>query len=363
MTLRARLNQADVALVFASWTIFAMLIAASYSVADSLNAYRQTLSHFLLFYWIWAALTFPILILVRRLHRTPVPMWRIVPAHILAAFVTATLQVVCYVPLQLWRQGTWGTDPFSDALVNGLRRHVPGNLLLYAVIVAAWLVDDYRMRTRAALDRAKLDALRTQLRPHFLFNTLQVASSLMHTDVNAAENVLEQLGDFLRLVLRQNDREFVPLSEELMLLDKYVDIMKARFRDRLTVHLDVAPSTISVDVPVLLLQPLVENAITHGVGERASGGNVWVRVESIENALRIRIDDDGCGVPDGAAEGIGLSNTRTRLQTLYPAAPRLTVARRAGGGTSVTIELPRAGSQNEAEGVPQGFISARTKSA
>ena len=188
----------------------------------------------------------------------------------------------------------------------------------------------------ASLAEARLQALQLQLQPHFLFNTLHAISSLMHQDVEAASTMLAELGDLLRLLLNQKT-QLIPLRDELKILDRYLSIMRVRFGDRLHVRLDVAPDVLGATVPTLLLQPVVENAIRHGVEKGA--GTVEIAAHRETDRLRLSVRDDGPGATrlDG---GVGLANLRERLRTLYDGRHQLDFLRGADGGLEVRIQLP-----------------------
>ncbi len=199
-----------------------------------------------------------------------------------------------------------------------------------------------RLETR--LMEAQLQTLQRQLQPHFLFNTLNTISALMHRDVEAADEMLARLGDLLRLSFETLGVQEVALSQELDFLGKYVDIERARFRERLEVTFEVAPDSLDCLVPNLLLQPLVENAIRHGIGPRIGPGHVLVRASRAGSVLELEVRDDGVGVPaaklSDLEHGVGLSNTRSRLVHLYGDHHRFEVRRPAGGGLSVVIAIP-----------------------
>jgi LytS/YehU family sensor histidine kinase len=191
--------------------------------------------------------------------------------------------------------------------------------------------------------QARLDALRHQLRPHFLFNTLHTISGLIHTDTRAADVTIDHLGTLLRRTLASNQQE-QPLEEELIALQPYIAIEHIRFRDRLRVRLDVDPDAGDVLVPALVLQPLVENAIRHGIAPLARGGEVVVRARIAGEVLTLQVIDDGAGLPpmfvSSHQHGVGLANTRARLEYLYGAHQSLTLAGGDSGGCTVTITLP-----------------------
>jgi two-component system LytT family sensor kinase len=195
----------------------------------------------------------------------------------------------------------------------------------------------------AALARARLDALRMQLEPHFLFNALNSAASLLRRDPDGAERMLARLGDFLRLTLDDGMPQKVALRRELELLERYLDIERVRFRDRLSVSIDVPPALLAASVPCLVLQPLVENAIRHGLAARAGPGRVAVRASRQGSGLRLEVEDDGPGLPvEGhlPRTGVGLSNMQERLGHLYGGRAGLRIEGHAGKGLHVTIDLP-----------------------
>jgi two-component system LytT family sensor kinase len=227
------------------------------------------------------------------------------------------------------------------------------SLLTYVVLVGlTQTADSYRRsrdrevtasRLQAQLATARLDLLRMQLNPHFLFNALHDISELMHEDVERANRMVEDLSELLRLSLRYVGESEVPLSEEVGFLRRYLELEQMRFQDRLETRVDVEPDALSARVPYLILQPLVENAVRHGVAARVERGRVEVRGRADGEALVLEVYDDGPGLnpPVGkAAEGIGLRNTRDRLRESYGAAHRFEMTDVAGGGLCVRLELP-----------------------
>jgi two-component system LytT family sensor kinase len=193
---------------------------------------------------------------------------------------------------------------------------------------------------RTALVQAQLQNLRSQLQPHFLFNTLNVIASLMHYDVPAADRMLNRLGDLLRLSLRDTDKRLVRLEQEVALVEAYLDIERIRFERRLDVCWAIPAELRGSSIPPFILQPLVENAIKYGIAPRTAGGSVTIRAYAEADALLIEVEDDA---PEGQARqpgfGIGLSNTRSRLEALYGAGKWLELVR-AGAGTIARIRLP-----------------------
>ncbi|MGH7718602.1 MAG: sensor histidine kinase, partial [Gemmatimonadaceae bacterium] len=243
-----------------------------------------------------------------------------------------------------------------------------GVLISGLIVAVYYAIDNYRRfrerelrsaQLEAQLARAELQLLGMRLHPHLLFNAIHSISALMHRDVEAADRMMGALGDLLRAVLRSAEGQEVTLAEELRLLGKYVDVMQIRFGARLCVVYDVDPTVRDALVPCLVLQPVVENAILHGVARASAAGRVEVRAHRDDGTLRLTVRDDGPGMPDATArprEGVGLSSTRARLRQLYGAAHRFELANHPAGGAQVTISVPlrvrhvEAGSAN-AEGV------------
>jgi signal transduction histidine kinase len=194
------------------------------------------------------------------------------------------------------------------------------------------------------LVEARLEALRMQLNPHFLFNTLHAISALIHDDPVTADRVVARLSELLRLSLDQTKPQEVPLSEEMDFLDRYLEIEQTRFAERLEVEKEIAPETRQALVPYLILQPLVENAIRHGIEPREDLGRVCISARRERGRLELRVRDngDGLGTKSSASShgGIGLSNTRARLQHLYGADCSLELTPANGGGLEARLEIP-----------------------
>jgi two-component system, LytTR family, sensor kinase len=217
-----------------------------------------------------------------------------------------------------------------------------------------YLASELRLeRMERSFSQARLNALRMQLDPHFLFNALNTISSQVERDPRLARTMIEHLGDLLRMSLDARDRQEIPLAEELAFLDHYIAIQKIRFAENLRIEIQVAPEVKYALIPCLIVQPLVENAIRHGVSRRASGGTVTVTAEPgpnevpnrVPNQIKIRVVDDGVGLPPGwtleTSSGTGLSVTRERIVGLHPDGnSRFSVRPRIGGGTEVEISLP-----------------------
>jgi LytS/YehU family sensor histidine kinase len=231
-------------------------------------------------------------------------------------------------------------------------------LLIYAATLGLGYAVSYYARFRerefrasqleAQLAQAQLQALKMQLHPHFLFNTLNGIASLVRDNKNrAAVDMLAGLSDLLRYTLENAGKQEVPLKEELEFLELYLGIQQMRFPDRLRVEMRVAPETLDALVPNLILQPIVENAIRHGISQRPTPGVVGIEASRDGERLRVNVYDDGPGLrPNGGTGGgVGLSNTRERLAQLYGERQRFTLSEREGGGVEAALVLPfvRAG--------------------
>jgi two-component system, LytTR family, sensor kinase len=197
------------------------------------------------------------------------------------------------------------------------------------------------LRLEADLSSLRLEALQRQIHPHFIFNTLHAVGAIMHTDVTAAEEMIAALADLLRAATDRSSRPTVPLREELTLLDRYALIMKMRYGDRLVVRISAEPRTLEIPFPTFTLQPLVENAIVHGLEETSSGIAIDVSCRLLPDSLLIDVSDDGA-TPDTFAlqEGIGIGNTRARLAELYGNRAALSIGPRETRGVRFTLTVP-----------------------
>jgi sensor histidine kinase YesM len=229
------------------------------------------------------------------------------------------------------------------------------DLLGYTIIVLAYYsFERYRImeaeklataELQTRLAEAQLENLRLQVQPHFLFNTLNTISSVMYEDVRAADAMLTQLSDLLRLTLRASRAQEIPLEEELELSRLYMELMQKRFESKLRVHYSIDPALKSSLVPQLILQPLLENSLRHGMPPGEAGMDISVTAQRENGSMILQVLDTGCGLGlRGPAEvfgrGLGLSNIRDRLAHLYGESQQLSIANRTGGGAQVTLRVP-----------------------
>lgn len=226
----------------------------------------------------------------------------------------------------------------------------------FPIVLIAHVASYYRrfrereLRTsqlQAQLEKARLQALKSQLQPHFLFNTLNSISALMLTDVEAADRMITRLGDLLRISLETAGTQMTTLSRELEFVNCYIEIEKVRFEERLKVSIDVAPETLDANVPHLLLQPLVDNAIKHGISRLVAGGEIRISATADDADLHLEVRDNGPGVREVApfpSGGVGLRITRERLETIYGLRQSVELLSLPEGGAVVRVRIPlRAG--------------------
>lgn len=286
----------------------------------------------------------------------------------LAIHAVAGVVVICAeCAFLVMVQGTFFPPPMPvtrfEGWVVGLLQYGPLLLIVYASIVGVQHATVYQQvlqlrtvqaaRLESRLAHAQLDVLRNQLQPHFLFNTLNTVVALIRTDVRKAEDTVRHLSELLRLSLRNSSTHEVPLREELDFLDEYVAIQKARFADRLCVNVQSPPETLDLLVPCLVLQPLVENAIRHGIQRREGPGSIDVRAALEGGRLSLEVVDDGVGLTgDPFAErddgGIGVRNTRARLEQLYGAEHFFSIEPHHPAGVRVRLTIPASRSPSAA---------------
>ena len=240
----------------------------------------------------------------------------------------------------------------AEAYASWLLTTVPWSVFMYFTVLGCVYAFAYFVEARereaqasrltAQLAEARLGALRMQLNPHFLFNSLNALSVLVREqNTPGASRMLERLGDVLRQALRTDQPHQIPLAEEIAFLEQYLAIEQVRFSDRLRVQWNVDDRARAALVPSFVLQPIVENAIKHGIAKRAEAGRIEISARVVGDRLELRVRDDGVGMPSPPREGVGLSNTRERLHTLYGPDARLDIqALPGGGGTEVVLTLP-----------------------
>jgi len=372
-----RLTPGEIFAILAFWAFLAVLMAAGRlvdprvaAVAAMRAALRPELTPgfatlTLVEYALWAVLTLPIFWMTRQFGGDRPTLVRVlvflVIGVVLAVAVDALLQEISRQVMP-----TPGPPP------PGVPRHLPPpqrvrglfsrfsflyDFMVYIVVLGAGLARNYIVRHQARLDEtrrlqaeaaelhaqladARLNALRTQLNPHFLFNTLNAISTLVEEDPRGVRRMIARLGDLLRHTLDEGDEQEIPLARELEMLRQYLDIMEVRFQGNLDVSIEPEPSLDDALVPNLVLQPLVENAFRHGLAPMQTVGRVVVRVVRDDGDLVLTVRDNGRGPAKEVREGVGLTNTRARLTQLYGDRQRLALTAAEGGGALVEVRFP-----------------------
>jgi sensor histidine kinase YesM len=350
--------------IFLAWTAMGLLESGKAYVYARLRGGDPTLVGSLIgnmpWWYGWAALTPVAFVLARRFRIDRRPVGRRIAVHVVAAGVLSLVHLLAVGMLfyhtrptrftSFWQQFDSWTDNFLML-----------DVLTYAAIVGGWYALEYygrarrselseaQLEARAAqlesrMTAARLDALRMELNPHFLFNTLNAISGLVRRRENeAAVQTLARLGDLLRATLDREGEQEVPLDVELDFLRLYLEIERIRYSDRLTVSFGIEPATVDALVPTLILQPLVENAVRHGIAKKPGPGRIEIRAARAGDELVLRVIDTGSGfaaLPLNGARGVGLSTTIARIEELYGTRARLELANGEYGGAVVTVVLP-----------------------
>lgn len=376
-----RLRPGEILAILAFWAFLAVLTAAGRlvdprvaAVAAMRAAIRPELtpgfaSLALVEYALWAVLTLPIFWMTRRFGGDRPTLVRVLAflaiGVVLAVAVDALLQVIGrqVMPPPVMRPPGMPRSIVPGRFappqrVRGLFSHFSFlyDFMVYIVVLGAGLARNYIVRYQARLDEARrlqaeaaelhaqladarLNALRTQLNPHFLFNTLNAISTLVEQDPRGVRRMIARLGDLLRHTLEGDEQE-IPLARELEMLRQYLDIMEVRFQGKLEVSIETEASLDEALVPNLVLQPLVENAFRHGLALMQTVGRVAVRVVREDGDLVLTVRDNGRGPAKEVRDGVGLTNTRARLTQLYGARQRLALTTAEGGGALVEVRLP-----------------------
>ena len=343
---------------FCVWTLLGVSFALSTylgALQDNVHiSWERILSGYLADFYLWGMLSPLIFLLARRFElRKHFPRNLFIHlgvSIVLSGFVISAASPLVwylgYVNLErnptlaiLWRNNAFSAYYFHQGLT-----------IYWTTLVVAHALYYYRglrqneaqtARLTAQLAQAQLQALKMQIHPHFLFNTLNSIAALLHKDVEAADRMIARLGDFLRLTLKSSDAHTVDFEQELEFLKCYLDIEHIRFQDRLTVELDIDPQALTAIVPNLILQPIVENAVRHGVARQTNHGHIIIRARREHERLIIRVEDNGPGLnAKSNGSGIGLSNTRARLEQFYGRDFSFQIANSAERGASVTLDVP-----------------------
>jgi len=349
-------------LLFGGWTLVSIIFAAiSYAAAIGENnkefGFVAALRLNLVQFYLWAILA-PLLFKFSRrfpIEFRPLNLRNLLlyfPAVISFAGIHQTIHLaVLWSITPRWRQQ-------FPALINCYRSYFAFgfyiDLIIASLIVVAVHAILYYQNFRASelaqsslktqLAQAQLRALKMQLHPHFLFNTLHSISSLVLEDPQKANSMIARLGDFLRLTLENSNQQLVSLKEEAEFVRCYLEIEQVRFGDRLTVAFELEPQTLSAQVPHLILQPVVENAIQHAIAPRATRGHIKIAAKRLNSSLRLEVRDNGPGITSNSdlpgTERVGLSNVRARLNQIYGSDFRFELMNAGGEGLTVVMEIP-----------------------
>jgi two-component system, LytTR family, sensor kinase len=359
---RFRLRPGEILGIIAFWAFLAALTATGRLLDPRLPERPETTSAFIALafieYAIWAVLTFPIIRLVNSLSRDSEGQWRNLAIFVAVGFIVAigvdTLlgafrRHLLPFPPPRFVLGPWG---------NLVRFGFLDDLLVYFAVLGAAMARHYFLRYQARVDEtrllraetaelearlaeAQLAVLRTQLNPHFLFNTLHAISSLVERDPKGVRRMIARLSELLRHTLDQSAEQEVPLERELELLQRYLDIMEVRFQGKLEVTVRIDERVRDALVPNLILQPLVENALKHGVSATEEAGRVEVQAHREDGDIVLMVRDNGPGLsPTSNSKGVGLRNTIARLEQLYGPKQRFALRAAEGGGTIAEVRLP-----------------------
>jgi sensor histidine kinase YesM len=374
------------AFAFVGW----MLVGLSFGINDYLFAdihvryYQEPLPlmsvlAWELAYWpVWAAISPLIFHLARRFPIERTSWLRNLFISIAAGLLitVAHRAIYLFVAWLLYIASSNSMESISYLYHRLFLFNLPTGFMSYGVILLVSHVINYYKRYRheelkatelkaelaeaqLQITQAQLQALKMQLHPHFLFNTLNSISALLDEDVEKADEMLARLGDFLRLTLENSGAQMVALREELEFLRRYLEIEQVRYQDRLSVEMNIEPQTLEAQVPNMILQPIIENAIRHGISQRIAGGHIEVSARRDGAKLHLRVKDDGLGVTlsENSKTGVGLANTRERLKQTYGGSHDFEIKTAPEGGTIVTITIPYGRSDNPLADIPPGRVT------
>jgi signal transduction histidine kinase len=341
----------------ALWTLVGLAIASEIYLSSNFLGrsltWGEAISDSLEDWYVYGVLSLPVVWLARHFPPERGSRWITAGIHLAAALLFSLAYIL--VRTLVGEADSWiagEAASFAEIFHPLLVRTFPFNLLVYGVILSvSHALDYYRkyhertvqtLELEKHLTEARLQALLHQLKPHFLFNTLNGIASLMHTDVDAADRMLVRLSELLRITMSHTGAPQTTLREEVAFLERYLDIEKIRFRNRLDVVISVDDDAIDAQVPSLILQPMVENAMRHGVEPNARMGRIELRGSRQGGDLVLTVTDNGAGIPaDGPKrEGIGVANTRARLVELYGERQKFELVNGPEGGLCVRITIP-----------------------
>jgi two-component system, LytTR family, sensor kinase len=346
--------------IWAVWTLFGFFFASQFALQNQLSknpvSFWTILSWQMISGYIWFALSPLILYLAQKFPFDSGRWKKSLPVHLLAGLIIALFQLVIatFVLTRLGYPPNRQFANFFEAYQFFVYINLHLSILIYWGVVGIKSAFSYYQKYRerelktsqleARLATSRLQVLKMQLHPHFLFNTLNAISELIYKDPESAERMIGDLSDLLRLSFENLEVQEIPLRQELEFLEKYLEIEQMRFQERLQVEMKIAPETLDASVPNMILQPLVENAIKHGLAPRSAGGKIEIAAERNNGGLQLSVSDDGLGAPFGdlenLPEGVGLSNTKRRLKHLYGEHHKFGLEASKKSGLTVNLEIP-----------------------
>jgi signal transduction histidine kinase len=349
--------------VFGAWTLpglyFAIQVYLQHAYEERPISLTQALARGGVFWLLWV-ISSPLILWLARTFPIPRKEWLDgLLFHVPAGFIFSFAHLLFYVVISA-RLGSGAWPGSVSSLLTEFQPVFLSNfawwsLIYWTILLASYAFDYYHRyqegqlkssQLETQLAQSQLQALKMQLHPHFLFNTLHSISALMRDDVEAADQMIARLGEFLRMTLKNSGEQETTLEQELKFLECYLGIEKLRFQDRLTTRIEAEPAAMEARVPNLFLQPIVENAIRHGIAQQTEVGVVAITARRDNGRLRLEVRDNGPGMPmendrgGGESSGLGLANTRSRLLRMYGDEHHFGIRNVAEGGLVVTLEIP-----------------------
>lgn len=344
------------ALIVAGWTFLALLFSGPQMI-QAVRLHRaaagwDSIIGELIFSYLWLGLTPLVIWLSRSFRIEGGQRLKSGSIHLAACVIILLVQVFVFMVISVPFGWYSQLNPFWNRYFLLILNFTPSNVMFYwGIIVIEHALDYYQKlqerelkasQLEAQLAQAQLQVLKMQLHPHFLFNTLNAISALIRESPDEADEMVSRLGDLLRLTLETAGIQEVPFKKELEFLKHYLDIEQTRFQDRLKVEMAIQPETLDGLVPSMILQPLVENSVRHGVAPRPEGGCIKITAWLHHSLLRLEVEDDGPGLSGNTPlkERVGLSNTRARVRNLYGDEHGVKLRNAADGGLVVSLSIP-----------------------
>lgn len=346
--------------IWGLWTLFGIFFTSQVALQSQLSEnptpFWRVLMWQLFSGYVWFAIS-PLILFLGRTFTFDDGRWKkSIPIHLVASIIVAVavLAIDAFVLPKMGYMRRYENASYLEIFRIFLLVNIHFGVAIYwGVLGVQQAIKYYRkyrereLRTsqlEARLATTRLQVLKMQLHPHFLFNTLNAISELIYRDPESAERMISDLSDLLRMSFENLEVQEIPLKQELEFLEKYLEIELTRFHDRLKVNMNISPDTLDASVPNMILQPLVENAIKHGIAPRATGGQINIAAARENGHLALTVSDNGLGVPfgdlDGLTEGVGLSNTRRRLRNLYGEGHSFGLRNDEGSGLVVNLVIP-----------------------